>query len=203
MHRSYRVAIADDNRADLLLLRACLSRAGHNVAFEAHSGEELVQQCGSASPELIITDIYMGEMDGLTAASEILAHQEIPVIIVSGADVGYFLDHSDTCRPFAYLTKPLCGDDLRAAIVVAMQRFEELQSYRAEASSMRQALEDRKVIERAKGLLMRQRSLDEPDAFQYLQQLARRHRQKLVDVAKSLIMAEHALSTRTETTSTD
>jgi two-component system, response regulator PdtaR len=203
MHRSYRVAIADDNRADLFLLRECLSRSGHDVAFEAHSGEELVQQCASDSPELIITDIYMGEMDGLTAASEILAHQEIPVIIVSGADIAYFLDHSDTCRPMAYLTKPFCEGELRAAIVVAMQRFEELQSYRAEASSMRQALEDRKVIERAKGLLMRQRSLDEPNAFQYLQQLARRHRQKLVDVSNSLIMAEHALCNRTGSTSAD
>ena len=193
MHRSYRVAIADDNRSDLLLLREFVIRAGHEVLSEARSGEELVRYCAAASPDLIITDICMADLDGLDAVHRILSYQEIPVIIVSGLDIEYFLDHADTCRLLAYLTKPFREDELRAAIVVAMQRFEELQSCRNETLSMRQALEDRKIIERAKGLLMRQRSIDEQTAFQCLQKLARRHRQKLVDVANSLILAEQAL----------
>lgn len=198
MHRSYRLAIADDNRADLLLLRECLTRAGHHVAFEARSGEELVQYCLTASPELIITDIYMTGLDGLEAAHQIVEDHEIPVMIVSGADIQYFLDRSDVCRPLAYLTKPFREDELRAAVVLTMKRFEELQSLRTEASSMRQALEDRKIIERAKGILMQQRALDEPGAFKYLQTLARNHRKKLFDVANSIILSECVLSARPE-----
>jgi response regulator NasT len=103
-----------------------------------------------------------------------------------------FIERANACHTLAYLVKPVQEKVLLATIPIVMQRFQELRALREEASGMRQALEDRKLIERAKGIIMVKRHLDEPNAFHYLQQLARSHRQKLVEVAKSVILAEQA-----------
>lgn len=190
MHSVYNVAIADDNSEALKFLRHSVVRAGHRIVLEVNTGEDLVERCVELVPDLIITDVKMQGIDGLEAAEQILTHQEIPVIIVSGFDPDHFADRADLCRPLAYLTKPIRDDQLQATIEVAMRRFSELQSLRSEASSMRQALEDRKIVERAKGVVMRERALDEANAHKFLQTLARRHRQKLVDVAKSINLAD-------------
>ena len=98
-----------------------------------------------------------------------------------------------SCGALAHLVKPVGQKDLAAIVSIAMQRFQEVQSLRAEVDNIRQALEDRKLIERAKGIIMAKRRLDEPTAFHFLQQLARRHRKKLIDVANSVILADGVL----------
>jgi response regulator NasT len=193
MHKAYRVAIADDNPIDLLRLRETLLNAGHTVVLEERTGDEFFRHCLAASPDLIITDVQRSGLDELKTAQAIFGDRKLPIIVVSDVDVDCFLDHMDAYRPMAFLSKPVRENELRAAVVVAIQCFNELQSFRAEASSTRQALEDRKLIERAKGILMRQRSFDEATAFKCLQNLARRHRQKLIDVAKCIILADKAL----------
>jgi AmiR/NasT family two-component response regulator len=196
---SFRIAIADDNREDRATLRDSLTRAGHKVIIEASSGEELFERCTANtgdSVQLLITDVKMTGMGGLETATNIVEHREIPFIILSGIDDDQMIEQASDRHAFAYLIKPVRDSELKAAICIAMQRFQELQSFRLEAVSMRQALEDRKIIEKAKGILMRERKCDESSAFNYLQQLARQHRQKLVDVAKSINLAEQALNDR-------
>jgi len=196
MNQTYRIAIADDNDEDRALLCDSLSRAGHQVIIEAISGEELVKQCMTTrdgAVQLVITDVNMKGMSGLEAAAQIQECCDIPFIILSDREDDQSIEQASTYRAFAYLVKPVRESELKAAIFFAAQRSQELQSLRSEATSLRQALEDRKTIERAKGILMRERSLDERDAFAFLQQLARQNRQKLVDLAKSINLAEEVL----------
>jgi response regulator NasT len=198
MHHTYRIAIADDDADQRVLLRKSLTKAGHTVVVEAASGEELVVLCTEDSanpPQFVITDLKMNGMDGLDAATLIFEHREIPFIVVSGYDDDQLIERAIECGAFGFLVKPIREQELKAALCIAAQRFREVQSFRAEATSMRQALEDRKIIERAKGIMMHRRSLDEASAFKCLQQLARHHRQKLVDVAKSINLAADALGT--------
>jgi two-component system, response regulator PdtaR len=194
---SYRIAIADDDPKDRATLRDSLIRAGHQVIIEASSGEEILERCTASSgdsAQLLITDVEMTGVSGLEAAAKIVEHRDIPFIIVSGLDADQLIEQASAQHAFAYLVKPIRDSELKAAICIAVQRFQELESSRSETASMSQALVDRKIVERAKGILMRKRNLDESSAFNYLQHLARQHRQKLVDVAKSINLAEHALN---------
>lgn len=197
MYRSYRIATADDDCDDRAILRTHLTRAGHKVINEASSVKELVERCAAnvaESVELFIVDIKMEGINGIEAAEAFLERRNVSFIIVTGCGDDQLIEQAVAHRAFAYLLKPIRASELEAAIQMAVQRFEELQTCRLETASMRQALDDRKTIERAKGILMRERALDEPTAFAYLQQLARQHRQKLVDVAKSINLAEQALN---------
>jgi two-component system, response regulator PdtaR len=199
VQNSYPIAIADDDADQRVILRKTLVRAGHTIVVEASSGEELVERCTSVlaeSPKFVITDLRMGRMDGLDAGMIIFEKREVPFIVVSGYDEDQLIERADECGAFGYLVKPIREQELKAALCIAARRFQEVQAFRAEATCIRQALEDRKIIERAKGILMLRRSLDESNAFKCLQQLARQHRQKLVDVARSVNLADDALSTR-------
>jgi two-component system, response regulator PdtaR len=192
----YRIAIADDDQVDRALLKYALSCVGHEVIIEVRSGEDLIRQCEAAQPDLVITDIQMTGIDGLEAAERILELFEIPAIVISGHTDESFIERASDSGALAYLIKPVGQEDLAAAVSIAMQRFQDVQALRAEVDNMREALEDRKIIERAKGIIMSKRQLDEPAAFRFLQQLARSHRTKLVEVAKSILLADSALEPR-------
>jgi two-component system, response regulator PdtaR len=196
MHRKYRIAFADSDPAVRETLRTELLRAGHKVIVEASSSKELIERCtaNEAAVELVIVDIKIDGMSGIEAGEAIVEHRNIPFIIVADSGDDDLIEQAVTHRAFAFLLKPIRTIELQAAIQMAVQRFEELQTCRMETASMRQALVDRKAIERAKGILMRKRSLDEPSAFAYLQQLSRQHRQKLIDVANIINLADKALN---------
>lgn len=193
MSESYRIAIADDEQIVVDYLSECLMKTGHEVVAEANSGEQLVALCSATKPELIITDIMMKDQDGLSAVEEILRSQSPAVIFLSAYHGSDFIERANQCHALAYLVKPIREPELVASIPLAMQRSQELALLRKEASDMRRALEDRKVIERAKGIVMRKLELDEAGAFQHLQKLARRHRKRLIDIANSVILAEEVL----------
>jgi AmiR/NasT family two-component response regulator len=195
MRGPYRIAIADTNQSDLGILEQCLIRAGHSVVVKVDSQEEL-DRSFAVQTDIFIVDIDLAGMDGVESSANFLGHGETPVIITSASHIDSLIDRIDECRAFAFLSKPIREHDLKAAISIVRQRFHELKQVGDEATSARQALEDRKVIERAKGVLMRERALDESSAFTFLQRLARQHRQKLVDVAKSINLAEEALDNR-------
>jgi response regulator NasT len=194
MHNTYRVAIADDNPIDLGCLRKILIQAGHQIVLEDRTGAEFFRNCLAAAPDVILTDVQPSGMESVEEEQASLASQKIPVIIISDIDIHCFLDNVSAYRAMAFLTKPVRESELRAAMAIAVHCFKELQSSRAEACTLRQALEDRKLIERAKGIVMRKRSVDEPAAFKCLQTLARSHRKTLVDVARCIIFADQALA---------
>src|SRR3954469_7550451 len=172
MRGPYRIAIADTNQNDLGILEECLIRAGHSVVVKVNSQDELNRSL-AVSSDIFIVDIELAGMDGVEGSANFLGHGETPVIITSASPIDSLIDRIDECRAFAFLSKPIREQDLKAAISIVRQRFHELKQVLDEASSARQALEHRRSIERAKGVLMRERALEEPSAFTSLQQLSR------------------------------
>ena len=193
MNRSLQIAVADDELDMREYFQETLPLMGHQVASLASTGRELVEQCATTPPDMIITDIKMPDLDGIEAAGRIYRRQPVPVILVSAYHESKLLERAEASHVLAYLLKPVRQEDLDAAIRIAMRRFEQLQALHKEANELRQALEDRKLIERAKGVLMKQTGLDEQPAFRRLQQLARRHNRKLVDYARVILLAAEAL----------
>lgn len=192
MTRSLRIAVADDEQDMRDYFRSMLPLLGHQVVAAAESGKELVLACREHKPDLVITDIKMPEMDGIDAAVEIYKEQAIPVILVSAYHSDGLIHRAEADHIMAYLVKPIKQADLEPAIAIATRRFEQFQALRKEATDLRQALDDRKIIERAKGILMRKTGLDEAEAFRRLQKLASDRNRKLVEVAHMILTAEEA-----------
>lgn len=193
MNTPLRIAVADDEPEMLSYLEETLTLLGHEVVASASTGAQLVEQCGQQQPELIITDIKMPDMDGLQAIGEIGRQEPIPVIVVSAYHDPELVGRALKDYVLAYLIKPIKQADLETAVTLAMRRFKEFQALRQEADNLRQALDDRKLIERAKGILMKRGQLDEPTAFRRLQKLASDKNLKLVKVAEMIVTAEEAM----------
>ena len=157
------------------------------------NGKELVEQCEEHEPDLVICDIKMPDMDGIDAADLIYRHQPVPIILVSAYHDDDLIRRACRQHVMAYLVKPIKETDLRPAITVALERFREFSTLRSETTNLKQALEDRKIIERAKGILMKRTGLEETEAFRRLQKLASSKSQKLVEIARMLITAEEAV----------
>jgi response regulator NasT len=193
MSQSLRIAVADDELDVRDYYRRILTRLGHQLVAVAQSGKELVEQCRNTRPDLVITDIKMPDMDGIEAAEAISRDEPLPVILVSAYHRPQLFERAKGDHILAYLVKPTKQADLEAAIAIAMQRFEQFRALRKEAADHRQALEDRKVVERAKGLLMKKNELDEEEAFRRLRKLARDRNQKLIDVARIILGARDSV----------
>jgi two-component system, response regulator PdtaR len=189
---SLRIAVADDERRMRDYYQDTLTVLGHQVTCVAQSGRDLVQHCQGARPDLIITDIRMPDMDGIDAVIELGREEPIPAILVSAYHDPELFERTKGGHILAYLVKPIKQADLEAAITIAMQRFEQFRALRREAGALRQALDDRKLIERAKGILMKRAGLDEGAAFLRLQRVARESSQKMVEVARTIMKAEAA-----------
>jgi response regulator NasT len=189
MTRSLKIAVADDELDVRDYYKKVLPRLGHQVVTVAQTGRELIESCRVARPDLVITDIKMPDVDGIDAAAEICRDEPIPVILVSAYHHPQLFDRARGDHILAYLVKPTKQADLEAAIAIAVQRFDQFQALRQEAADGRQALADRKIIERAKGVLMKKTGLDEETAFLRLQKLARDRNQKMVEVAEMVLRA--------------
>ena len=160
------------------------------MVASARTGRELADRCQQAPPDLIITDIKMPDMDGIEAARLVNQTHPIPVILVSAHHDAELLTRAGADHIMGYLVKPVKEADLKTAIAVAMQRFEHFRAAAREASDLRQALEDRKVIERAKGVVMKRLRVDEDEAFRRLRKLSSNQNRKLVEVAHQVVEAE-------------
>jgi response regulator NasT len=187
-----RIAVADDEPRMRDYYRHTLAQMGHQLACAAETGRELVECCRDDRPGLIITDIKMPDMEGIEAVAEICRDEPIPVIPVSAYHTPDLFERAKEDHILAYLVKPIKRADLEAAIAIALQRFEQFRALRAEAGELRRALEDRKLIERAKGVLMKRAGLDEQAAFRRLQKTARDQSRKLVEIAQAILSAEAA-----------
>lgn len=190
---SLRIAVADDELDMQEYFQETLTDLGHTVVAVVSSGAELVAACEQHRPDLVISDIKMPGMDGLEAAREIYQRWPIPVIIVTAHHDPELIERASRYHVMAYLVKPFKETDIEPAITIARGRFEEYQTLTAEAADLRQALADRKTIERAKGLLMKNAGLDEPSAFRRLQKLASEKNKRLVDIAEMIVTADEAM----------
>ena len=189
-----RIAVADDEPDMRDFFVKVLRHLGHEVVAVAANGAELVELCREAKPALIITDIAMPAMDGLEAVRQICREQPLPVILVSGHHDDELIQRALHEQVLAYLVKPITRDQLQPAIALAMRRYREFEALRHQADDLRQALEDRSVIERAKGVLMTRGGLTEPDAFRRLQKLSSDKNQKMAEIARMIVTTEEALT---------
>ena len=197
MNHSLRIVVADDEADMRDYFRKMLPHLGHRLLAVAENGRELVQLCKEQRPDLVITDIKMPEMDGIEAAMEIYRKLAVPVILVSAYHDRELIERAEADHIMGYLVKPIEQADLEPVIALAMRRFEQFEALRQEAADLRQALEDRKTIERAKGILMKKVQLDEHDAFRRLQKLASEKNLKLVEIARIILTAEEAFESPT------
>jgi response regulator NasT len=169
-----------------------LPRLGHQVVSVAETGRELVEHCRALKPDLVITDIKMPDMDGIAAANQICREMPAAIILVSAYHDAELIERAEANHVLAYLVKPIEQKDLAPAIAIAWRRFQQFRALQQEATDLKQALEDRKLVERAKGILMRRANLDEQEAFSRMQQLSRDQNRKLVEIARSILLAEQA-----------
>lgn len=188
-----RIAVADDEPDMQDYFQKILPRLGHEVVAVAATGRELVDRCLQTRPDLVITDIKMPDMDGIEAATRLYEQLPVPIILVSAYHSPELLERAAADHVMAYLIKPIKQADLEAAIAVAMRRFEQMDALRREADGLRQALEDRKLIERAKGIVMQRTGLDEAGAFRRLQKSASQNNLRLVEVARAVLIADSVL----------
>lgn len=190
--QSLRIVVADDEADMREYLQTILPRLGHQVLATCGTGLELVQRCRELEPDLVISDIRMPEMDGIQAAEAIYAARPLPVILISAHHGEELIRRAREDHVLAYLVKPVKAADLEPAIAIAMRRFEQFRAVERQAADLQQALADRKTIERAKGILMKRLDLDEPQAFQRLEQIAQEKGQKLVQVAAAILATDEA-----------
>ncbi|MFO0903119.1 MAG: response regulator [Pirellulales bacterium] len=196
MFKSLKISVADDEFDMRDYFQRILPRLGHEVVSVAENGRELVDQSLQLHPDLIITDIKMPEMDGIEAATRIFQARATPVILVSAFHDPELISRAEQDHVLAYLVKPIKLADLETAIAITMRRFEQFEALRQETTDLRQALEDRKIIERAKGVLMKKTGLDEGEAFRRLRRISNDRNLKLVEVAQSILISEELLDNR-------
>jgi AmiR/NasT family two-component response regulator len=188
-----RILIADDESIRLLSLRKQLAALGHVVVAEASTGDEAVALAASALPDLAILDIKMPVMDGIEAAEKITQARPIPIILLTAYDEAQLVERAAEANISAYLMKPVAEEDLLPAITLALTRFRQFQALRQEVADLREALEARKTIERAKGILMRRLNLTEEEAFRRLQKQSQDSNRRLAQVAQAIVVADQLL----------
>lgn len=197
MSDSLKVAIADDDLAARETIGEMLRALGHEVVFMGATGRELVEHCMRQRPDVVLTDIDMPDMDGLDAAMVIYEQSPAPVILLTGFCNSELIERAEENHVLGYLMKPATKSQVEAAIGLAVRRHQEFQSLRKEAADLRQSLADRKLIERAKGLLMKHLGVDEPEAFRRLQRFASDKNKKLIEIAETIVTAAEALNGKT------
>jgi response regulator NasT len=192
-----RVLIADDNPVIALGLAERIRSLGHEPIGPAGDGEEAVELARESKPDLYLFDIEMPNVDGLEAAGRLAGDGlRRPVVVVTGVDDPNLIERSIASGVSAYLTKPVDSRELEAALELAAARHAEFQALEAEVDRAQQALEDRKLVERAKGLLMSALNLSEHDAFRRLQLTARERNLRLADVAARIVEQQTLLEPR-------
>ena len=193
MSEKLRIIVAEDETDVLEDLKETITELGHTVVSAVGTGRELVDECRAQRPDLVVMDIKMPDMDGLEAAEQLRDEEPIPFIIVSAHHDSELVDRALGDMVLAYLVKPVDEATLKTSIAVATRRFREFQVLRKQGDELRQALEDRKLIERAKGIIMKRSGVDEQEAFRRLQKTAIAKSIKLVEIAKDILVAEQAI----------
>ena len=187
-----RVIIAEDEALIRLDLKEMLEEEGYSVVAEVGDGQQAVDRANELEPDLVILDIQMPVLDGLSAAEQIASARIAPVIVLTAFSQRELVDRARDAGAMAYLVKPFSKNDLVPAIEVARGRFAEMSALDGEVRTLEERLEARKVIEKAKGRLMTDQGLTEAEAFRRIQRTAMDQRTSMKAVAQSIIAADPA-----------
>ena len=188
--RPLRIIVAEDETIIRMDLRERLENLGYDVVADASDGETAVNLARQTRPDLVLMDIKMPVLDGIAAAETLTKETIAPVVLVTAfSDNGLVKSASDV-GVMAYVMKPIRDNDLRPAIEVAVSRFREYKILAAEVEDLTERLETRKVVERAKGILMDKHDLSEEDSFKRIQKLSMDRRKTMKDIAEAILLAE-------------
>jgi len=185
-----RVLLADDEPIIRLDLRKMLETLDYQVVGEASDGAKAVELARKTRPDIVILDIKMPEMDGIDAAKIIADEGIAPVLLLTAYSQKDLVERAKGAHVYAYLVKPFKESDLVPAMEVAISRFQEVQALRKELGSLQEAIEARKLVDRAKGILMDKYGLKEQEAFRRIQVQSMNTRKPMKEIAQAIILAE-------------
>jgi two-component system, response regulator PdtaR len=194
--RVRRVVIAEDEALIRLDLAEMLAEEGYDVVGQAGDGQTAIDLAEEHRPDLVVLDVKMPKLDGITAAQRIAEQRIAPVVILTAFSQRDLVDRAKDAGAMAYLVKPFNKHDLVPAIEMAVSRFAELQMLEAEVADLTERLETRKAVDRAKSVLQQQLELSEPDAFRWIQKTAMDLRLSMRQVAEGVIAHGPSLADR-------
>jgi AmiR/NasT family two-component response regulator len=181
------VVIAEDEALIRLDLAEMLGEEGYTVVGQAGDGEHAVELVSKHRPDLVVLDVKMPKLDGISAAAQIAEQRIAPVVILTAFSQRELVERARDAGAMAYVVKPFGKDDLVPAIEMARSRFAELQMLEAEVADLTERLATRKLVDRAKGILQETLGVSEPDAFRWIQKTAMDLRLSMRDVAEGVV----------------
>ena len=184
-----RVIIADDESLVRVDLREALTELGYLVVGEVGDGQSAVNMARELDPDVVVMDIKMPGLDGIEAAQVLTQEKIAPVVLLTAYSQRELIDRAKEAGVVGYLVKPFRETDLTPAIELAMARFSEFRALEEEVDNLAEALETRKKVERAKGILMDQHGLTETEAFRKIQKMSMNTRRPMKEVAEAIILA--------------
>jgi response regulator NasT len=187
-----RVLIAEDEALIRLDLKEMLEEAGYQVVGEASDGQQAVELTHTLSPDLVILDVKMPGLDGISAAEQIVEAALAPVIMLTAFSQRELVERAAAAGAMAYLVKPFDKSDLVPAIEVAISRHEQLRALTDEVASLADRLETRKLLDRAKSRLQADQGMTEPDAFRWIQKTSMDRRSTMRAVAEAVLAGDPA-----------
>lgn len=190
MNRLSKVLIVDDERPVALGLQGQLEALGYNVVAVVDDGQRAIDVARRTLPDVVLMDIEMPGMDGLTASRQIAQDPGTPVIILTAHGHPNLVEQAVQGGVIQYLLKPVTSAALHAAIQTAVAQSREVRKLRKEVTTLELTLRERKLIERAKGILMTRRGMSEPEAFRFLQRQSQDKRMPMAKLAESIVQAD-------------
>ena len=188
--KKVRILVAEDETIIRLDLVEMLTEAGYEVIAQAENGAVAVELAKQHKPDLAILDVKMPEMDGITAAEQIILLA--PVLMLTAFSQRELVERARDAGVMAYVVKPFSINDLVPAIEIAISRHKQMKSLESEVADIYERLETRKIIDRAKGILMKAMNLSEPESFSWIQKTAMDRRISMKEVANAIISPEAA-----------
>jgi len=189
-----RVVIADDESIIRMDLREILDDLGYLVVGEAGDGRSAVNLGRELRPDIVIMDVRMPDLDGIEAAKILTEERIAPVLLLTAFSQRHLVERAKEAGVVGYIVKPFRESDLAPAIEVALARFEEFRTMEKEVDNLKDALESRKLVDRAKGILMDTQGLSEADAFRRIQKMSMNMRKAMKEIAQAIILTHEAES---------
>ncbi|MFF0831158.1 ANTAR domain-containing response regulator [Brevibacillus sp. NPDC003359] len=189
-----KIMVVDDEPIIRMDLREMLENEGYLVVAEAKNGEEAVEQAHRHKPDLIIMDVKMPVLNGIKASSIIRSFSDSSILLLTAYSQKELVQDARKAGVTAYLVKPVSEDDLIPAVEIALSQKEKVVSLKKDINDLKQKIEDRKAVEKAKGKLMSALSMEEDAAYKWMQQVSMQRRMPLVKLAEEILSGEQAIS---------
>jgi two-component system, response regulator PdtaR len=187
-----RVLVIDDHEASRRTVLAALAKNGYEIAAQATSGKIALGLAATTSPDVVLMAVGLSDLDGIQAAAAIIRARPLPIVLITSHYDSNTIKRATKSGVMGYLIKPLRDDELSPAIELAISRFKDFILLQQENETLRDNLEARKMIERAKGMLMKQRGVSEEQAYSFIQKVSMNMRKPMAEVAQAIVLARGA-----------